>query len=128
MSPPHVIYSKASHRPSDPMISSRPLIGQFPPPLSPPTYPPTPPPKFLPNLFLAKSPFGGGSGKTKIGPTIRIGQDILCLMYAGFFICIQTFVTFQIPNFSSNLSRLVRLSFVIFYISNLDKTFKESVS
>ena len=28
MSPPHVIYFKTSHWPSDPMISPKPLIGQ----------------------------------------------------------------------------------------------------
>ena len=68
MSPHHVIVSEASHRPSDHLISSRPLIGQ-------------------PSLGMKKknvtSPFSSGGGKKSIGATIRIGQEILT--YADFF-------------------------------------------
>ena len=55
-------------------------------------------------IFFLKSPLGGGdgnedgreknainpffdaSGNKNIGATIRIGRDILCLPYAGFFL------------------------------------------
>ena len=95
MSLPHTIFSKGSHWPSDQMIRSWPSLGQH-----------------LPHIFLFyliylfyffifffssfilpvlidKSPLGGGnncSKKKRIGATICIGREILCLPCAGFLI------------------------------------------
>ena len=44
------------------------------------TFPPSPPP---PDFFFIMQPL-----QNCIGPTIRIGLEILCLPYAGFFLCI----------------------------------------
>ena len=85
--PFHAIFFEASHWPSDHMISLRPLIGQ--------------PPAggeerkeekkeggdflfFLLIFFVClKAPWQ--PLQNCIGPTIRIGREIRCLPYAGFF-------------------------------------------
>ena len=72
------------------MISSRPLIGQ--PSLTPQ------PPQSQPIKKMANRPFEKSRGKKRkkkksIGATICIGQEILCLPYAG-FLCVQDEVWF----------------------------------